>query len=140
MIAVLKNATLNLSNNVRLAQLPQRVQHRNLCISDMEGLQLTCGCQELWIEKWLKVKRCVNEKLFKCAVPDHGIIEARNFSSSLLDCKPYSSIVTVLVMSAFLAALIICGFLTSLLRYEILIIFLKIRQTHPNKTETAKKF
>ncbi|KAH3794609.1 uncharacterized protein LOC127838739 [Dreissena polymorpha] len=106
----------------------------------MEGLQLTCGCQELWIEKWLKVKRCVNEKLFKCAVPDHGIIEARNFSSSLLDCKPYSSIVTVLVMSAFLAALIICGFLTSLLRYETLIIFLKIRQINPDKSETAKRF
>ncbi|KAH3881294.1 uncharacterized protein LOC127879809 [Dreissena polymorpha] len=139
-IAALENATLNLSNNVRLAQLPQRVQHRNLCITDMEGLQLTCGCQELWIENWLKVKRCDEEKLFKCAVPDHGLVDARKFSSSLLDCKPNSLIVIVSFMSAVLAALIICGTLTFLLRYEILIIFLKIRQKTPDKTETAKRF
>ncbi|KAH3794607.1 hypothetical protein DPMN_148144 [Dreissena polymorpha] len=105
----------------------------------MEGLQLTCGCQEPWIENWLKVKKCDDEKRFKCAVPDHGLIEARDFSSSLIDCKPKSSIFIVSFMSAVLAALIICGFLTSLLRYKILIIFLKIRQTNPNKTETAKR-
>ncbi|KAH3881297.1 hypothetical protein DPMN_005222 [Dreissena polymorpha] len=106
----------------------------------MEGLQLTCGCQELWIENWLKVKKCDDEKLFKCAVPDHGIIETRDFTSSLLNCKTTSLIFIVSFMSAVLAALIICGFLISLLRNEILIIFLKMRQTNPNKTETAKRF
>ncbi|KAH3848490.1 hypothetical protein DPMN_090857 [Dreissena polymorpha] len=79
-IAVLENATLHISNNVRLTQLPQRVQHRNHCITYMEGLHLTYGCQELWIENWLKVKKCDTEKLFKCTIPDLGIKEAREFS------------------------------------------------------------
>jgi len=127
---LLDNTILSISNNIYLPKIPSVFQYRNTCDIKMDQLVLDCDCDMIWIEDWLINKQCDEAQLFKCLVPNHGLINATEFSSSLLDCNPKStmSYVMIALIVSIVTFLVIFGAIIRIFWYEIFIICLRIRQ------------
>ena len=126
----LDNTILSISYNKYLPKIPSVFQYRNTCDIKMEQLVLDCDCDMTWIEDWLINKQCDEAQLFKCLVPNRGLINATEFSSSLLDCNPKTkmSYVLIALIVSIITFLVIFGAIIRIFWYEIFIICLRIRQ------------
>ena len=126
----LDNTILRISNNKYLSKIPSVFQYRNTCDIRMDQLVLDCDCDMIWIEDWLINKQCDEAQLFKCLVPNHGLINATEFRSSMLDCNPKSTMSNAFIalIVSIVTFLVIFGAIMYIFWYEILIICLRIRQ------------
>lgn len=100
----LKHAHIDLSNNLNLVSLPQSLQYRNMCSVSMSNIVLECDCQSRWLETWIDVKSCPKSQDFKCRVPGHGLMPAKDFNSDMLHCSPQDQF--VVIISVTLASII----------------------------------
>lgn len=129
----LEKTQLNLNNNIRLRELPQVFQFRNLCSLYTEQVTIDCTCETLWIEQWFegKYKYCNRKNHFKCDVPGTGVIPAQKFSSSLLECEPDDTILRLifLTLAVLLFVILISAILIYIFRYELLVLYLRAKQT-----------
>jgi len=125
----LANATLNISNNSKLRMIPESFQSWDTCDIVMDQLVFDCNCTMAWIDTWIKHKDCEQAELFTCLVPYEGLINARDFRSSMLaDCEPrkgFSFTWYVIIISTTIA---ISAAIVHHLWYEIFIICLRIRR------------
>jgi len=127
---LLENTSLILSNNTFLRKIPSNFKYRSTCDIEMDQLVLDCTCDMTWIEPWLSTMQCEKEKLFRCFVPNHGLINATEFSSSMLDCWTGSTpfLLLIVLITSIIVLLVIIGAFLYIFWYEILIICLRIRQ------------
>lgn len=129
---VLENTTLILSGNYPLRKLPRSFQYRNSCSLYTSNLEIDCGCETLWIESWMQTKHkyCNHTQYFTCKVPEKGVILAKNFRSSLLQCGPDESALQTLLYALIAALVFLLIVLIAIIvfRYEILVICLRLRQ------------
>ena len=127
---LLENATLILSNNTFLRKIPSNFKYRSTCDIKMDQLVLDCTCDMTWIEPWLSTMQCEHAKLFECFVPNHGLINATKFSSSMLECGPDTTTFLVLIVSiiSIIVLLVVIGAMFYIFWYELLILCLIIRQ------------
>ncbi|XP_060573735.1 uncharacterized protein LOC132731562 [Ruditapes philippinarum] len=142
---MLENASyVDISDNPRLQNLPQAFQYHNVCLRNMEHLQITCNCEALWIEQWLNLsKKCINSKqLFKCVMPDNTIKPALNFAENDLVCYGTwtNYILETIILGILLALLIIAGTVVFIFRYEILILYLRARHKRRNVIVPSFKY
>ncbi|XP_052784962.1 uncharacterized protein LOC128220561 [Mya arenaria] len=137
-ITQLDNATIILSHNKFLRAIPRNMQFRSLCNTTLSYLQLDCGCDNVWIEQWLRSKECKSkhEDLtgFMCLVPGTGLIPAPKFKEDMVVCDAKETILGMLagINSSFLGLLLIVGLFVYFFRYEIIVIWLRINQTNKN--------
>ena len=133
---MLENATqVYISFNPRLLNLPQTIQYHNVCLRSTEGLQINCNCESLWIEEWVHSRSCTNSnRLFTCVLSDNSVKPALHFAEHLLECYETGIvyILITIIIGALLFLIIIAGIAVYFFRYEILIIFLRARQTKRN--------
>ncbi|XP_060573732.1 uncharacterized protein LOC132731557 [Ruditapes philippinarum] len=127
-VKALENATVDLSNNSNMERLPKLfLQYRNVCTTYMKNLLIDCNCDSLWIETWLKSSKCnVAEQMFNCQLPNKDIKPALEFRSTDVDCStpeylPY-------VLTAVTVFLILLSTTVYKFRYELLIIYIRLKQ------------
>ena len=127
---LLENASLILSNNTFLRKIPSNFKYRSTCKIEMDQLVLDCVCDMTWIEPWLSTMQCEQAKLFECFVPNHGLINATEFTSSMLYCGPNANtfLVLIVLIVSVIMLLVIVSAIVYMFWYEILIVCLRIRQ------------
>ncbi|XP_045166426.1 uncharacterized protein LOC123529905 [Mercenaria mercenaria] len=127
----LENATLiDLTNNTRLLKLPQMFQYRNACSTVLGNIVVDCDCESLWISEWIKSKGCTTSQ-FYCNIPEQGIVPAGAFHENDLDCvqESFLYIWISIVLGSILLIFLVFGWLLRQFRYELLIVYLRMRRT-----------
>ncbi|KAL4216986.1 hypothetical protein ACF0H5_023443 [Mactra antiquata] len=118
---------LNISNNPKITKLPRIIQYRPKCSTQMNNLLVHCGCDTLWIETWLKLNACSTDHMFKCNIPAIGVKQATNFKEADLKCSEQTDVIVVAsTISTGLLLMIMIGFIVHKLKYELLILYLRL--------------
>ena len=134
----LENATVDISNNLNLRHLPQAFQYCNVCNMYMSNLEIDCDCNSLWIETWLKSKKCIKkEHMFFCRLPDGKLKSALTFRSSDIDCANYNHYPTDIIagLTVFIIFITTTGIMIYVFRYDLIISYVRLKQRDRSKVQ-----
>ncbi|KAL4223685.1 hypothetical protein ACF0H5_017153 [Mactra antiquata] len=132
---LLENASvIDISDNLRLKSLPREFQRRDICKTFMRNLVIRCDCNSTWIQTWVHSKPCNSSYVFfMCDVPDHGLMPALSFNADELNCFSTNYFLLATWIVGVLIVLMLLSVTAYYLRYEILILYLRIRKLKFNK-------
>ncbi|KAL4223682.1 hypothetical protein ACF0H5_017150 [Mactra antiquata] len=138
----LENASIiDISDNLRLKSLPREFQRRDVCKTFMRNLVIRCDCESTWIQTWIHSKPCNSSYIFFiCDVPDHGLMPAMSFNADLLDCFSANYVVPAAWIVGLVIAMVLLSIISYYFRYEILILYLRIRKLKFNKVVPQYKY
>ncbi|KAL4223681.1 hypothetical protein ACF0H5_017149 [Mactra antiquata] len=139
---LLENASIiDISDNLRLKSLPQEFQRRDVCKTFMRNLVIRCDCESTWIQTWAHSRPCNSSYIFfTCDVPDHGLMPALSFNADVLDCFSADYFVLAAWIVGVLIAMVLLSFIAYYFRYEILILYLRIRKLKLNQVVPQYKY
>ena len=133
-----KNPVLNLQNN-RLTRVPRTMENIKYQNVSLEGNNLVCDCDMLWMKEWISLAPKYVDKNLECTFEGaaHKIID---LDEDMMDCRTADNIILIVFLSIGLVIVISLIITAKRCPYATKVLIFKIFRIHPADRYTVDTY